>query len=73
VGTGPELAPFASRISGTWARFAHTGNPNGNGLPTWPAYSADTRSVLIINKTSRVENDPRRQERLVISSIKAHQ
>jgi para-nitrobenzyl esterase len=73
VGTGPELPALADTISGAWTRFAHTGNPNGKGLPNWPAYSADKRHVMIFDKTSRVDSDPRRQERLAIAAIKARQ
>jgi para-nitrobenzyl esterase len=73
VGNGADLGPLAQTLSGAWTRFARTGNPNGKGLPSWPAYSSDRRGVMIFDKTQRVENDPRRQERLVIAGIKAHQ
>jgi len=29
-----------------WVNFAKTGNPNGGGLPTWPAYKADSDQIL---------------------------
>lgn len=29
-----------------WANFAKTGNPNGNGLPTWNKYSNDHDNVM---------------------------
>jgi para-nitrobenzyl esterase len=73
VGNGPDLPALAEMVSGAWTRFARTGNPNGKGLPNWPAYSADKRDVMIFDKTSHVESDPRRQERLVIAAIKARQ
>ena len=73
VGSGADLAPLAQTVSGAWTRFARTGNPNGKSLLAWPAYSGDKRGVMIFNKACRVENDPRRQERLVIAGIKARQ
>jgi para-nitrobenzyl esterase len=73
VGNGPDLPALADTVSGAWTRFARAGNPNGKGLPMWPAYSSDKRHVMIFDKTSRVESDPRRQERLAIAAIKARQ
>jgi para-nitrobenzyl esterase len=29
-----------------WVNFAKTGNPNGKGLPEWPAYSPDTDKLM---------------------------
>jgi para-nitrobenzyl esterase len=29
-----------------WTNFAKTGNPDGNGVPAWPAYTADTRQYM---------------------------
>ncbi len=33
-------------ISSYWVNFATTGNPNGEGLPKWPAYEAQSDQVL---------------------------
>lgn len=38
--TPADLA-LSQTIMSYWSNFARTGNPNGPGLPGWPAYSAD--------------------------------
>jgi para-nitrobenzyl esterase len=37
---------LAELMSDYWVRFAATGDPNGEDLPLWPAYSAETGTFL---------------------------
>lgn len=37
---------LSDMISSYWVNFATTGNPNGEGLPRWPAYSAQSDQAL---------------------------
>lgn len=41
-----EDRDVAKTMSGYWANFAATGNPNGPGLPHWPAWTPDTPAVM---------------------------
>jgi len=63
IGDGPERFTLAKAMSGAWAAFARTGDPSHSGIPHWPAYTKYTRSTTVFNTESRVENDPRREER----------
>ena len=38
-------------MSGYWTNFAKNGDPNGEGLPPWPQYAADTDLALEISAT----------------------
>lgn len=42
----PDLAPasqaLANQMVAYWAKFAYTGDPNGNALPTWLPYAGKT-------------------------------
>jgi para-nitrobenzyl esterase len=36
--------------SAYWVNFIKTGNPNGPGLPTWPAFTQETQQVLHLDE-----------------------
>ncbi|MFC6019480.1 carboxylesterase/lipase family protein [Plantactinospora solaniradicis] len=48
---GPQTADqrhLSDQMVRYWARFAHTGNPNGPGLPTWPRMSPASDRVQVL-------------------------
>jgi para-nitrobenzyl esterase len=49
---------LARQWSETVLAFAAKGDPNGGGLPEWPAYTPPDRACMILDATSRIENDP---------------
>jgi len=75
VFNNPDIAPFtgkgedryelANSMSQAWINFARNGDPNGEGLPHWPVYDTKNRSTMLFDVPCRVENDPRKEERLV--------
>ena len=71
VGNGPDLQPLADKVSGAWAAFAHTGNPNTAATPKWPAYTENERATMIINNEWKVVNDPRPEVRLIMNNLPA--
>jgi para-nitrobenzyl esterase len=73
VGTGPELAALADRVSATWAAFARSGVPEGPGLPAWPRFNPKDRQTMVFNVESQVVNDPYGEERLVLEAIREAQ
>jgi carboxylesterase type B len=42
---------LARTVSGYWVNFATHSNPNGPGLPEWPAFAPNSDSVLYIDET----------------------
>ena len=43
----PEDTKLSDLISTYWTNFAKTGDPNGPGLPQWPAYSKDAGNEVM--------------------------
>lgn len=55
----PEDAQVSRAIVGYWTQFVKTGDPNGSGLPRWPAFAAGTRSCQEIGLRTGPEAEPR--------------
>ena len=68
-GDSPQLAELSGTMMTTWLTFAKTGNPNWDGLPDWPRYDAETRAVMSLGLTPRVERDPGAAERVFWQSL----
>lgn len=52
-----ELAALASKISSSYVKFAHSGNPNHADLPQWNPYLADKREVMIFDNVCKAINN----------------
>ncbi|HEY6352188.1 MAG TPA: carboxylesterase family protein [Candidatus Angelobacter sp.] len=48
---------LSDTITGYWTNFAKTGDPNGEGLPRWPVYSASTDQVLELGDKIAVRSE----------------
>jgi len=48
-GLEEEDIALADQMAGYWARFARTGDPNGDGAPHWPRYSQKDEQYLVLH------------------------
>ena len=42
----PEDFKLADTLSSYWSNFAKSGDPNGSGLPKWPAFDPDSHATM---------------------------
>ena len=63
----PESEQLSRQVSGAWAAFARSGDPNHSGLPKWPAYTIPQRATMVFDaRQSQVVNDPDGEERVFL-------
>jgi para-nitrobenzyl esterase len=55
TGGGKEAYDLAETVSGAWINFARTGNPNTEGIPSWPKYTFEEGATMIIDTESEVK------------------
>jgi para-nitrobenzyl esterase len=62
-GIGPDQQKIADQMSDAWLKFARSGNPG------WPAYNLTQRPTMVFDVQSKVVNDFKREERLLLSKL----
>jgi para-nitrobenzyl esterase len=66
----PDDRKVSETMQGYFVNFIKTGNPNGPGLPNWPAYDAKTNYMRMrIDAVSKAEPEPDRARYLVLDAI----
>jgi para-nitrobenzyl esterase len=65
--------PLATMMSSMLIQFAKTGDPNFAGMPQWPVYGLKDRETMMFDKVSKVENDPRGDERRMMVGARYRQ
>lgn len=54
----PQDQNLAQIMNTYWANFAKTGDPNGKGLPDWPAYNIQNEEILDIETDGKPVGKP---------------
>jgi para-nitrobenzyl esterase len=71
TGAANDRYPLADQISGAFAQFARTGDPNHAGLPNWRPFTTRERPTLIFDTRTRIVNDPFGTEREAVADALA--
>lgn len=64
----PEDRVLSDRVTGYWTNFVKTGNPNGPGLPRWPAFTPADPRVMHLNATPAAGPVPNPQALAVLDA-----
>ena len=59
----------ATLMGDYWTNFAKTGDPNGAGLPAWPAFSNTSRQTLVVDDTVKAVPDFRRGQVQIMTGV----
>jgi para-nitrobenzyl esterase len=70
---GEKPETLAATMCAAWANFARTGNPSTSALGKWQPYDATNRPTMIFDRESRMENDPRGEQRKLMLAFGSQQ
>lgn len=71
TGGGKAARELAKKMSAAWTNFAKTGNPNGNDLPQWNAYTRENGNTMIFdNKIETKQHHDTKLQRLLAPNMK---
>ncbi len=71
TGGGDEAQALADKMARAWTNFAKAGNPNGEGLPQWDAYTRENGNVMIFDNQVEVkQHHDAKLQRLLAPSMK---
>jgi len=70
TGAGQDRYPLQSEMSGAWAAFARSGDPNHKGLPAWTKFTTAQRATMIFDKECKVVDDPHGDERKALAALR---
>lgn len=69
TGAGQDRYLLASRLSGAFAAFARSGDPNHPGLPEWPAFDTTRRATMIMDNEVEAVDDPYGEARRALYAL----
>lgn len=70
---GENPQALAATMCAAWAAFARTGNPSTAALGKWVPYDATNRPTMILDRESRMQNDPRGEQRKLMLAFGSQQ
>ncbi|MEN7536707.1 carboxylesterase/lipase family protein [Aurantiacibacter flavus] len=71
-GGGEDAFALSQDLSDAWVSFAHSGRPD-TPRHAWPAYNSSTRSTMLFDRQTRVEDDPGAVERRMLDGFARRQ
>ena len=69
AGNSPDTEIICENMMDAWLSFAHTGNPNHDGIPRWTTYDKETRTTLLFGNEIKIANALFEKEREVLDEI----